>query len=140
MVYLPKIGHIVLCKEIMKNEEGEQTVLVEPFSNIDAKEFPHTCSFWINIGLFNFNPGLTYEFAYFLYTPHGDKIEGSFFKLQPSSKKNEGSVHFNINVNLNDIHFKEEGVYSFNFQIVNLHEEKRTFFYVKNSPSGDTNE
>lgn len=142
---MPKIGHIVLAKEAMRNKKSDETILVNPFSVLTPKSFPFKPKFTVSIGVFNLSPGTTYNFAYFFYTPHGDKITGKIFDIQANPDvKSKFGVDFTLNININDIEFKEAGIYHFRFQIVNLHEEKSTFFYIKQkddeSDTGDTNE
>jgi len=137
---MPKIGHIVLSEGTLKSVEENKTVLLEPFCNIDVPQFPHTVSFTASIGLFNLEPNIVYNFAYSIYSPTGEKIEGNFFDIQTKANSNDTSIFLSININISDITFEMEGVHQLRFQIGNLHEEKSTFFYVKQKSKGDTND
>lgn len=137
---MPKIGHIVLSKGMMQNSKTGESVLLEPFTNIDVEEFPHKESFTVTVGLFNLEPDITYNFAYFLYTPTGEKIKGDFFEIKSASRNGEKSIYISLNINLDEVTFTEEGVHHVRFQITNLHEEKSTFFYVKKKTKGESNE
>lgn len=137
---MPKIGHIVLSEGIFKSAKDDKTILLEPFSNLDVPEFPHEVSFTASIGLFNLKPDVTYNFAYFIYTPEGKKLTGSFFDIKTASKNNETSIYLDLNVKIDELTVDTEGVYHFRFQIANLHEEKSTFFYIKQKSIGDADE
>ncbi|MCF3942163.1 hypothetical protein [Oceanobacillus alkalisoli] len=137
---MPKIGNLVLSKSVMKSKDDKETVLVEPFSNIEVDKFPYQDSFTVTVGLFNLKPGVSYDFAYFFYNPTGEKIDGQIFEITADPKGKDKSIHFSIHINVDDIVFREEGVHHVRFQITNLHEEKSTFFYVNKVASGDTDE
>ncbi|WP_018934542.1 hypothetical protein [Gracilibacillus lacisalsi] len=138
---MPKIGHIVFAKETMKQRNSNKLVLVEPFSHLEAPKLPYTDTFVVNVGLFNLRHSVEYEFAYFIYSPTGEKITGKFMDVFPEPKGSKDfnsnePVHITLNLGLENITFEEEGVHCFLFQINNLHEEKSCYFYVQ---KGDQN-
>ncbi|MDW0112246.1 hypothetical protein QT711_03550 [Sporosarcina saromensis] len=135
---MPKIGHMVLCENVLKSDEENKTVIMAPFSNLDVPEFPSKVSFMVSIGLFNLPPETTLMCAFFLYSPKGEMMESNFFDIATSS--NQNSIHLTLTVKLTDVNFTLEGPHNFRFQIANLNEEKSTFFYVKQSVQGDEHE
>ncbi|MEB5456954.1 hypothetical protein [Virgibacillus pantothenticus] len=108
---MPSIGHIVLAKEVMKSNETEEVILVEPFSVLTTDVFPFEPKFTVNIGVFSLKRGVTYQLAYFLYSPRGEKIIGNIADIQATEDATEEyGVDFNLSVNIGGVKFTEPGV------------------------------